>query len=456
MPTAEIASAAIAWAPRVRVIACADVKLPSVLKAFPNWFIQAIPRARTARPSDISRRPPAIFDSFRIRSFRFQWCADGLATWASEIDILVLGWFVLVETDSPFLVGLLGALRFTGTLLGPFYGIVVDRLDRTKLFAGVRLFMAAIAAALMTLVVTGALETWHIFIIATLTGLGRQFDLVVRQSLLADVVPRETLVNALGWARSMIDAAKITGALAGGQLLAHLGLGQAYLATTALYLASSVFALGATVGVAKRAISVGGAWQQFRSGFRFMAGEQTILAMLFLAFLVNLTAFPLTNGLLPVVARDVFHAGPTGLSLLAACAAAGALAGSIGMAVIGRSARPARATLLAVFAWHAVLLVFAFLPSIGSAAAVLVGFGVATSAAMVTMQAVLMTATAPEYRGRVMGVRALAIYGLPIGLLAGGWLAEAVSVEATILVLGAVGLALTGAAALKWPHLRNT
>src|SRR3990172_6227604 len=93
-----------------------------------------------------------LFASFRIRSFRFQWVADWLATWASEIDLLVLSWFVLVDTDSPFLVGLLGALRFTGTLLGPAYGIVVDRVDRTKLFVGIRVFMAVLAASMMTLV----------------------------------------------------------------------------------------------------------------------------------------------------------------------------------------------------------------------------------------------------------------------------------------------------------------
>lgn len=368
----------------------------------------------------------------------------------------MLSWYVLVDTDSPFLVGLLGALRFTGTLLGPLYGIVVDRVDRTKLFVGIRVFMALTAAAMMALVLTDSLQIWHAFVIATAVGLARQFDLVVRQSLLADVVPRESLMNAVGLARSTMDAARITGALAGGQLLARLGLGQAYIAVTALYLVSSLFALGATIGITASIRAGGNPWKQFRSGIKYMLKDETITAVMFLAFLVNLTVFPLNNGLLPVVARDVFHAGPTGLSVLAATVAGGALAGSLAMAAIGRSRRPARLMLFGIVAWHIGLLVFAFLPSLAWSLPVLALFGMATSVAMITMQTVLMTSTTSEFRGRVMGVRALAIYGLPLGLLGGGWIAEQFGVRASLVVLGGLGLAMTAGAVLRWRLLLRT
>lgn len=382
--------------------------------------------------------------------------ADGLATWASEIDLLVLSWYILVETDSPFLVGLLGALRFTGTLLGPIYGIVVDRVDRTRLFVGIRVFMAIVAAVMMALVLTGSLQIWHAFLIATAVGLARQFDLVVRQSLLADVVPRESLMNAVGLARSTMDAARITGALAGGQLLARLGLGEAYVAVTALYLISSLFALGATIGITARFRATGNPWQQFGSGIKYMFKDESITAIMFLAFLVNLTVFPLNNGLLPVVVRDVFNAGPTGLSILSATVAAGALAGSVAMAAIGRSRTPARLMLVGIVVWHLSLLVFAFMPTIAFAIPLLAIFGVATSVAMITMQTVLMTSATPEFRGRVMGVRALAIYGLPLGLLGGGWIAEQYGVRSSFLALGVLGLVMTAGAVLKWRLLLRT
>ncbi|MBI4219566.1 MAG: arabinose ABC transporter permease, partial [Chloroflexi bacterium] len=144
---------------------------------------------------------------------------------------------------------------------------------------------------------------------------------------------------------------------------------------------------------------------------------------------------------------------PTGLSVLAASIAAGALAGSIGLAAIARSSRPATLMFAGNVVWHAAMLGFAFIPSIALGAPVLALFGASTSMAMITMQTVLMTITSPEYRGRVMGVRALAVYGLPLGLLAGGWLAERLGVRQAILVLGTVGMVLTLAAGARWRFL---
>ncbi len=89
---------------------------------------------------------PFVLESFRIRSFRFQWAADAFASWAAEMETLLLGWYVLVDTGSPFLVGLVGALRFGGTLLSPLYGVVADRVDRRALLIVLRLLHVAQAA----------------------------------------------------------------------------------------------------------------------------------------------------------------------------------------------------------------------------------------------------------------------------------------------------------------------
>ena len=70
-----------------------------------------------------------LFESFRIRGFRYLWLANALSNWAGEMETLILGWYVLVETGSPFLLGLFGALRWGGTLLSPLYGVLADRMD---------------------------------------------------------------------------------------------------------------------------------------------------------------------------------------------------------------------------------------------------------------------------------------------------------------------------------------
>jgi MFS family permease len=376
------------------------------------------------------------------------------------METLLLGWYVLVDTGSPFLVGLVGALRFGGTLLAPLYGVLADRRDRKTLLITLRAVQAAMAAAITVLALTGALRPWHAFAISGVGGLIRNGENVVRQSLLADGVPSGALLNAVGLSRITQDLAKILGALVGATLLARLGMGAAYLAVTAWYLVSTVMVLG-VLPKTRVAHTPEGAYATLRSGARYMWHSQPIKAIMVLAFLVNLTAFPLTNGLMPVVARDVFRGGPDVLALLLSATSVGALAGSFSLVARSRLPRPELTMTACIVVWHALLLAFAPLGTAGAASvwgfalclAVLAAYGAATSGAMVTMSTVLLGTAQTEFRGRVMGVRMMAVYGLPLGLLLGGYLSEQFGVPHTLTLLALLGLALTAGAALRWPAL---
>jgi hypothetical protein len=70
----------------------------------------------------VIERVPALAP-FRIRSFRFQWPADLLASWAFEMEGVILGWFVLVSTGSVLALAVFGSLQFLGTLISPFFGM---------------------------------------------------------------------------------------------------------------------------------------------------------------------------------------------------------------------------------------------------------------------------------------------------------------------------------------------
>ncbi len=201
-----------------------------------------------------------MLESLRIRSFRYQWGADLFATWAAEMETLLLGWYVLVDTGSPFLVGLVGALRFGGLLLAPLYGVVADQVDRRRLLLALRVGQGAQAAAFAALAFSGSLQPWHAFALAGLGGLVRNGENVVRQSLIADSVPQGALLNAMGLSRTTMDGAKMAGTLAGAALLSRLGMGGAYLAVTACYLLSAALLLRIRLAPRPgRAVGAGGA-----------------------------------------------------------------------------------------------------------------------------------------------------------------------------------------------------
>jgi predicted MFS family arabinose efflux permease len=271
--------------------------------------------------------------------------------------------------------------------------------------------------------------------------------------LIADTVPRELLMNASGLARTTQDTARIVGALLGAALLSQLGLGWAYVGVTAFYAFSVLFGLGISSIRSKVPAQHVNPVTEMKQGVKYMLGSPVIKPIMFLAFLVNLSAFPLTNGLLPVVARDVFGHDENGLAQMVAVFAVGALAGSLTMAAVVNSRRPERFMMITMVVWYLLLILFAQTDSNALGLGLLALIGASISFCMISMSVVLMTFTKFEMRGRVMGVRMLAVYGLPMGLVIGGWLIEQYGVKASITGYATGGLVLTGLSVLRWPGL---
>jgi MFS family permease len=370
------------------------------------------------------------------------------------METLVLGWYIIAETGSAFQTGLVAALRFGGTLLAPFYGVLADRVNRRDMLVVLRLTYAGQSAVLMALALTAVIQPWHAFVLSALGGLVRQAEQVLRQSLIADTVPRDRLMNAAGLARTTQDLARIAGSFLGASLLSQLGLGQAYIGVTCFFFASAILALGITLAQGRQVRPTASPVQNLRSGASYICHNRTIVAIMFLAFLVNLTTFPLSNGLMPVIAKQVFGLGPTGLASLTAATAAGALAGSVGLAAVSSHARrPDRLMIISIIVWHLGVVWFSQADSLGLALVVLCLYGATMSFSMVAMSTLLLEITDPEFRGRVMGVRMLAVYGLPMGLLIGGALSERYGAQTAALALAILGLAMCLAATVIWPEL---
>jgi len=191
-------------------------------------------------------------------------------------------------------------------------------------------------------------------------------------------------------------------------------------------------------------------WRDLRDGLSYVWDAPSSLAALLLAFLVNMTAFPLTSGLLPYVAREIYHIDQAGLGTLIASFACGSLIGSVAISMGGRLIRPARMMLIFAVAWYAMLLVFAQMPDAAHGRAVLLLAGLAQSLSLVPMSVMLLQGAGERFRGRVMGLRMLAIYGLPLGLMGAGALIDRFGFATATTLLCSTGLLLTLAIAVHW------
>ncbi len=399
---------------------------------------------------------PGILSPFQVRAFRFQFPADLFTSWGTEMEVIVLGWFILVKTESVLLLTLYGALQYLGTLIAPGMGMACDRLGCRTVLTAMRAAYALAGLALMILAFAGALHPLYVFLLAAFSGLIRASDTGVRNALSAAILPPPQLMAGIGLSRITSDSARIAGALAGAAVYAAIGMAPACAVFAGFYGVGAVltYQVGPTAIQAPLTQPVSSdrasAWSQMAEGMIHVWNTPPLRAAIWLAFLVNLTAWPWTLGLLPYVARTVLHAGQAGLGALAASFSTGALLGSLTVSLIGPRIQPARAMLVCAVVWHALLLVFAHMPSLAAACAALVLAGLAQSLSMVPMAVMLLHIAGPRFRGRVMGVRMLAIYGLPVGLLLSGVLIPALGFSQTAIVYCSIGMVTTLAIGWHW------
>jgi predicted MFS family arabinose efflux permease len=397
-----------------------------------------------------------VLAPFRIRNYRFQWPADLLTSWAFEMETLILGWYVLVETGSVLLLTLFASLTYIGTLIAPMFGVVGDRIGHRDLLAIMRATYAVLAATLMTLALTGFLTPLYVMVIAAFMGLVRPSDLGVRSALVATIMPSNLLVGAISVSRTTMDTARIAGALSGAGLFASLGMGAAYVAIVSLYAVSTLLTLCVVarakphpVDAVADAAPRRSPMRDLKEGMAYVWTTPRMRAAIWIAFLANLTAYPLSNGLLPYIAREIYGTNQTGLGYLSASFAVGSLAGSLLLSLIG-GIRVARLMIGATVVWYSALLVFAQIQTMSAAMTCLMLAGFSQSLTMISIAVILMRTSSEHFRGRVMGVRMLAIYSLPLGLLAAGSLIDEIGFAATATLYAASGLALMLAIVLHW------
>src|SRR5215470_17625564 len=381
------------------------------------------------------------------------------------METVILGWYVMVQTGSVLLLTAFGSLLLLGTLASPMFGVLGDRLDGRVVLSAMRVVYTGLATFMLLLTLTGTLTPGWVFVIAALAGVVRPNDQVLRNALIGETIPPPHLMGAVGLSRATMDCARVVGALAGAELSSRLGLERTYVLVITLYAASLVL----TLGVARRrpvpdpggsigdssasaadAVLAPSRRRELKDGLVYVLRTPELLAMMWLAFLINLTAYPISSGLLPYVAKRIFLVDATGLGWLAASFALGSLMGSIATVATGGPRRLARSMLVYTAVWYAVLFAFGHLTSMGPGVVALMSAGFVQSIAMIAMTANILNASDERFRARVMGVRTLAIYGMPLGLMASGVLIERIGYPLTISAFSMIGFVFTLLIGVRW------
>ena len=396
------------------------------------------------------------FAALRHRDFRLLWVATLLSSTARWADVVVVGWLTLELTDSPFWVGIVSAAKMVGYLAAPFMGVVIDRMDRRMLLlvaAGVNL---AAAAAMFLLFITGWLELWHVIVLALFSGLTWALDNPTRNAFVPDLVGGENLTNAIALNSVALEITVVVGPALGGLLIPVLGMTGAYALMSCILIADVLVLL-----MMKKDVRQGIAHEHeppaksLVSGLKYVWGNQTVLVLMVMAFLLNLLAAPYRYAFLPVFARYVLDAGPAGYGMLTAMAGVGALVGGVWVVSLGNYQRKGRLLVWSSIVWPVSVLVFAISTWYSVSMALIFVAGLTQGIVWTMIATLILANTAQAMRGRVMGIRTGVVIGLPLGNFLGGALAEQVGVP---FAQGAYAVAsiLAMVAIVLWaPNLRK-
>ena len=267
---------------------------------------------------------PAVLRALAHRDFRLFFWGQLISLIGTWMQTVAQAWLVYRLTGSSVLLGLVGfAGQIPVFLLSPAGGSLADARSRHALSSGTQTGAMVLALVLAGLTLTGRVQLWNIFALASLLGVINAFDIPARQSFLVQLVGRNDLMNAIALNSSMFNGARIVGPAIAGMLVAAIGEGWCFLLNGVSYLAVLAGLLmmhpKPTTESAERRIAPG----PDHRGFRVRGPHGADPRLLLLLGLVSLTGMPYVV-LMPIFADEILHAGARGLGLLMGASGLGA------------------------------------------------------------------------------------------------------------------------------------
>jgi MFS family permease len=376
------------------------------------------------------------------RNFALFFIGQGLSLSGTWMQSLAQSWLVYRLTGSPFLLGLVAFASQAPVLgLGLFGGVLADRWPRHRLLLLTQSLSLLQAATLTVLTLTGGITVHWILALAAVLGVINAIDMPVRQSFIAELVPRQDLPSAIGLNSSAFNAARIIGPSLAGVLVATVGEGVCFLINTLSFLAVIGCLLAMRLPPRPQPALESPA-TLLAKGLRYARETPHVRAILALIAGLSITAMPYTV-LLPVFAGEVLHSSAKGLGALMAATGVGALAGALRIA--RRATIRGLGTLIvqSVVIFGASLVALAAGKTMWLSMLVLFAAGYGMISAMAGCNTLLQSLVPDELRGRVMSLYTMFFLGMaPIGSLIAGVLATHVGTPITFLV-GGVGALLS-------------
>jgi len=386
------------------------------------------------------------------RDFKFLFA--GNVFFGMNMMIILSSWLVIEEWDDAAKLGeLMAWVALPMLILAPIAGVVTDRVDKRKLLLAAQSILVIANSIVAALLLMGAIEFWHLRVVYMVSSAAFAFNMPARQALVALLVPREKLMNAVAISTAAVNASRIVAPPMAGLLVAPLGIGGAYILSTVFY-ASAVVAAFFLPAMPPKRVREFTFFEDFVGGFAYIKRSSVLLGLILFATVPLIFALPYLT-LLPVFAERVWNVGPTGYGVLQAASGVGGLAGAFLVANLGAYPKKTRLLLGGALAFGGFLVMFALTPWFYLALVfiALLGFG---SMVVTTVNNTAIQLVIPhEVRGRVMSVMLMTFGLMPLGSVPAGIMAERVGAPLVVAVSAGLFIAAAMLVFLLVPAFRS-
>ena len=406
-----------------------------------------------------TRKGPGIrtFSSLRNRDFRLLWAGNIFETMAVWLQLISLSWLVWELSGSALLSGTAAGLRGLPTLIiGPWAGVIADRMDRRKLVIGLQLVLAAVAVFFAFLVASGTVQVWHAMVYAIVSAVCYAFMQPARQALVVNTVPPEDLENAFALDSMAYNANRLATGVLGGLLITTVGIHWNFFVEGAAYICTALLLIPMKtpyqeVSTARESSVL----TNLKDGLTYILRDnRIILHLMVLNLILNLALMPFM-ALLPAYTSEVLLKGANVGGYLLSSQGLGGVMGTVLIASVGVAMKKGQVALGTLVVGSAALLILAQSNWLMLSLAMLVVLGF-FQVSFIVINRILVQSMIPDtLRGRVTSLFSLETGLVPVAITLTGLLMDQIGVALALTIVASVALASALFFLLTFRQVRN-
>ena len=397
-----------------------------------------------------------LIASLRYEQFRWLYISNIAFMFAMMSQFLVRSVLAYDLTDNdPLALGIVNFVVAVPMLLvSPFGGAVADRVDRRKLILFVQTAVIVDEALVFGLLVTDQLTFPYLLVLTGALGVLFPFMMPARQAIIANVVGRQGLGNAMALQMGGMNLTRVVGPVAAGLLISFVGIASTWAVALVLYGIGLFSMLRVRPSFPDEVEDRRSVFGDIVDGFRYVWTNPPVRVLLMFGLVPTLLAMPFQT-LLVVFALDVWDAGEAGLGFLNAAAGIGGLIGSVYVAWDSESHQRLRRMMASIFAFGAMLLLFSVSPWFLLALPLIFFADIFVTMFMVLNNTAIQLLIPDFVRGRVMSLLMMSFGLTPLGTVPMSWFAREFGAPAAVALASGLMLVLAVVFFVLSPSLRR-